>query len=401
MLRISVATAAFVSLGLLAPALPSAAVPSAAVAAPYDGGGAVASAGASAQKRKAPRLRVRRVLTGLDIPWDVQAIDGGRLLVTERDSARLLVADPSGRTRAVDFPSGKVWVSGETGLMSLAVDPAFESNRRIYTCQGGFRRGGRDVRVVAWELDEDATKVSRIRTLLRGLPATSGRHGGCRLLIAADGSLLVGTGDAGVSRNPRNLRSLGGKTLRLDRFTGKPWRRNPFAGSKHRAKRYVYTYGHRNVQGLAQRKDGSLWSVEHGSYRDDEVNKLVRGGDYGWQPGPGYDESSPMTDRSLPGKQRGARWRSGTPTIATSGATFVRGRDWGSLNGSLAVAALGGERFLFLRFTRGGKLRSVTVPGVLRRYGRLRSVSTAPDGDLLVTTSNGGGNDSVLRISPR
>ena len=84
---------------------------------------------------------------------------------------------------------------------------------------------------------------------------------------------MVGTGDAAHGRNPRNLKSLGGKTLRLDRFTGRPFAGNPWANSPNRRKRYVFTYGHRNVQGLAQREDGSLWSVEHGSYRDDEVNR--------------------------------------------------------------------------------------------------------------------------------
>ena len=93
----------------------------------------------------------------------------------------------------------------------------------------------------------------------------------------------------------------------------------------------MVTYGHRNVQGLAQRSDGSIWSVEHGTDRDDEVNRLSTGGDYGWNPTPGYNESRPMTDQGLPGTQLNARWRSGKPTIATSGAAWVRGKQWGDL----------------------------------------------------------------------
>jgi len=162
----------------------------------------------------------------------------------------------------------------------------------------------------------------------------------------------------------------------------------------------VWTYGHRNVQGLAQRRDGSVWSVEHGSYRDDEVNLLVPGGDYGWNPVPGYDESVPMTDQSLPGVQQEARWSSGEPTIATSGAAWVRGSQWGSLRGTLAVAALKGAEVLFLRFDTAGTLVSVTRPDELARFGRLRSVTAARNGDLLVTTDNGTG-DRVLRVSPR
>ena len=124
----------------------------------------------------------------------------------------------------------------------------------------------------------------------------------------------------------------------------------------------MWTYGHRNVQGLAQRADGSLWSVEHGSYRDDEVNRLVKGGDYGWNPVPGYDEDVPMTDQSLPGvQQEAAWWRSGTPTIATSGAAWVRGLAVGrrSRARSRSLSSRTSE-MIFLRFDAGGGLVSVT-----------------------------------------
>src|SRR5207237_525325 len=118
--------------------------------------------------------------------------------------------------------------------------------------------------------------------------------------------------------NPRNLTSLGGKTLRLNRFTGRPWPTNPFRHARNAHKRYLQSYGHRNVQGLAERADGSLWSIEQGTDRDDEVNLLVDGGDYGYNPVPGYNESVPMTDPRLPGRQVAARWHSGYPTLATS-----------------------------------------------------------------------------------
>ncbi|MDN4174011.1 PQQ-dependent sugar dehydrogenase [Nocardioides sp. SOB77] len=381
------------SVGLLSSLLLSLA-PAPAGALVEDGPPVVAPAG-----RDVPELRVRTVVSGLDKPWDVKPIPGGRMLVTERDRARLLVVE-GGRATPVDFPSDTVWVSGETGLMSLEVDPDFADNQRFYTCQGGFTAGGgHDVRVVAWKLRGGA--ATRVRTLISGFPTTSGRHGGCRLLIARNGALLVGTGDAAVGTNPRNLRSLGGKVLRLDRRTGKPWLGNPFAKAGNRNKRYVFTYGHRNVQGLAQRPDGSLWSVEHGSYRDDEVNRLVAGGDYGWNPVPGYNEDVPMTDQSLPGKQQGARWRSGNPTIATSGASWVQGKRWGAYAGMLAVGVQKGERVLFLRFDAKGRLKGSRTPAALRQYGRIRSVVNAPDGDLLVTTDNGSGADRLLRVSPR
>ncbi|WP_202387276.1 PQQ-dependent sugar dehydrogenase [Nocardioides flavescens] len=354
----------------------------------------------TARRAKVPKLRIKAVAQGLDHPWDARPLPGGAVLFTQRDRATLSVLK-GGKVRTVAFPSSEVWVSGETGLMGLEVDPDFASNRRIYTCQGGTTAGGgHDVRVLAWTLDERLRTATAAGQVVGGIPATSGRHGGCRLLIDRAGSLLVGTGDAAVGTNPEDLDSLGGKTLRVDRFTGAGWPGNPFvAAGGNRS--LVHTWGHRNVQGLAQRRDGSLWSGEQGSYRDDEVNLLKSGGDYGWNPVPGYDESVPMTDQSLPGEQRGARWRSGPSTLATSGIGFVpTTRAWRALRGTLAVACLKATRVLFLRFDDRGRLRSERAPEALRAYGRIRTV--VPDGtSLLVLTDNGAGNDRILRVSPR
>jgi len=350
-------------------------------------------------RRTAPTLRVTTIARNLTNPWDVRSVGEGRLLFTQRDSATLTLIRANGDRRGVGFPSRRVWVSGETGLMGLAVDRNFAENRRIYTCQGWKLPGGEhDIRVIAWKLDPGLTAVGRPDVLVKGLPTTSGRHGGCRLLIMQNGALLVGTGDAATNKNPQSLRSLGGKTLRLDPATGRPWRTNPWRHAKNLKKRYVFTYGHRNVQGLAQRRDGSLWSVEHGSFRDDEVNLLGPGRNFGWDPN--YPaETTPMTDFSLPGKQWAAKWRSGNPTIATSGAAFVKGRGWGSFLGTLAVGCLAGQQLRFIKFDANGDLRWSRAPERLRDFGRLRGV-TAYKGSLLVTTSNGGGNDKILRVRP-
>ncbi|MFC5177212.1 PQQ-dependent sugar dehydrogenase [Nocardioides taihuensis] len=381
------------ALALLAPAAPGAAgtpEPSRATA------GAATSA--PGHPRALPALRVHQQVKGLSIAWDVQPIGHRRLLITERDTAHLILWN--GSKHRVRFPSNRIWVSGETGLMSMAIDPRFGRNHRFYTCSGWVKKGGgHDVRVNAWRLTHHGKRARYVETLVAGFPTTSGRHGGCRLLITSNGSMLVGTGDAADEDNPRNLKSLGGKTLRLDRMTGRPWPTNPFIDAKNHRKRYVQTYGHRNVQGLSERRDGSLWSIEQGTYRDDEVNRLRNGGDYGWQPGPGYDESPPMTDFSLPGRQIGARWSSGDPTLATSGGSWVYGKQWGRYNGTLAVAALKASRIVFMKFDSSGKLKWTKAPARLRDFGRLRSVTQAANGDLLVTTDNG--DDAVLRVSPR
>lgn len=344
----------------------------------------------------APALKVRTVVRGLQHAWDVQQAAGGRLLVSERDRARINVVR-NGKRRALARLGRLVWVSGETGLLSLAVDAG---SRTLWACHGATTGNGPEVRVTRWRVDRRWRTLSHRRVLLTGLPATSGRHGGCRLLLEREGdALVVGTGDAAVGANPRNLDSLGGKVLRVHRRTGAAMPDNPWADSTA-ARRFVWTYGHRNVQGLAERADGSLWSVEHGSDRDDEVNLLVPGGDYGWNPVPGYEESVPMTDQSLPGVQQEAAWSFGEPTIATSGAAWVRGSQWGPFDGTLAVAALKGSEVVFLRFDDQGRLLSVSRPKVLQRFGRLRSVTSARNGDLLVTTDNGA-DDRVLRVSPR
>ncbi|HEV2798310.1 MAG TPA: PQQ-dependent sugar dehydrogenase [Nocardioides sp.] len=364
---------------------------------PSGAGPAPVTPRAASAEQRAPQLRVSTVVRGLDHPWDVQQAPGGRVVVSERDRARLSVVR-NGKRRTLANLSKQVWVSGETGLLSLAVDAG---SRTLWACHGATTARGHDVRVTRWRVDRRWRSLSQRRVVISGLPATSGRHGGCRLLLDRfSDALLVGTGDAAVGTNPRDLDSLGGKVLRVHRRTGAAMPDNPFATAGS-ARRFVWTYGHRNVQGLAQREDRTLWSVEHGSFRDDEVNRLVPGVDYGWNPVPGYNEQVPMTDQSLPGFQQEAAWSSGTPTIATSGATWVRGSQWGSLEGTLAVAVLKDSEMIFLRFDDAGEVVSVTRPKALARFGRLRSVTSARNGDLLVTTDNGGGSDRVLRVSAR
>lgn len=356
----------------------------------------------AAAKPPAPRLDTAVVLDGLDIPWDVAVLPTGSWLVTERDRLRITLRAPDGSTRVLaDHPS-HFWASGETGMMSIVADPHVGSNDRFYTCSGYVAAGTPEVRVYAWKLNAARTEAHRLKALLTGIEIEGGRHGGCRLRFDPAGSMFVGTGDAAVGTNPQDLTSLNGKILRLNRFTGAPWPTNPWPHAASTNKRYVYNYGHRNVQGLAYRPGDAMWTVEHGTDRDDEVNRAVRGGNYGWNPVPGYDESTPMTDYSLPGKQLGAKWRSGYPTIATSGAVWVRGKQWGAYQGTLAVCALAGEKLLFMKFGADSKLRWVRTPPAMDGvYGRLRTVVQDGDGALLVTTGNGSGSDVIVKVTPR
>lgn len=340
-------------------------------------------------------------MRGLDIPWDVAVLPDGSWLVTERDRLRITVRRPNGSRDILADNPPHFWAAGETGLMSIAADPNVQRNSRFYTCSGYVAKGTPEVRVIAWELNRSRSNATPVEPLVRGIDINSGRHGGCRIRFDPRGSMYVGTGDATVGTNPQNRGSLNGKVLRLNRFNGKPWPTNPWPRAADRDRRYVYTYGHRNVQGLAFRPHDRMWSVEHGPDRDDEVNRLLSGGNYGWNPVPGYNESVPMTDFSLPGRQRGARWRSGSPTIAPSGATWVRGKQWGGYRGTLAVCALAAEKLVFMRFDADNKLVWTRTPVELDGdFGRLRSVVQA-GGALLITTANGGGTDKIVRVTPR
>ena len=365
---------------------------------------ATGSAGSAASQAAAPggALRVRTLMTGLDIPWDLTFLPSGAMLVTERDRERIWLRPPGGGARLLASQPGGVWHGGETGLMAIVADPHFSADRHFYTCHGYDNGRVRDIRVVLWQLNDTATEASRVRPLVTGLPVTSGRHGGCRLRFGRGGALYIATGDAAEGTNPRDLHSLGGKVLRVDPVTGAGWPTNPFSQAKDPDKRRIYTYGHRNVQGLALRPGGKMWSVEHGPDRDDEVNRLISGGDYGWHPVPGYNESVPMTDYDLPGTQLGAQWSSGYPTAATSGATWLSDPRWGRWQGRLAVAALKDSALRIMHFNRAGDFLGVRIPPALNgTYGRLRTAQIGPGGALFLTTSDGGGADRVLRVVPR
>jgi len=336
----------------------------------------------------APALDVSVVVDGLENAWDVVQAPDGTLLVDERSGGFTAVL-PDGTVREVDADLEDLFAVGETGLMGLALDPGFAGNRRFYGCMGS--QDGQIV-VVGWTIARDWGSATRVADpLVGGIPLNerSGRHGGCRLAFAPDGTLLVGTGDTAGGTVAQDPRSLGGKVLRVDPATGE---------------RQIWTLGHRNVQGLAVRPGtDQVFAVEHGPDRDDEVNLLREGGNYGWDPdGEGsYDESVPMTDPDIEGAVP-AVWSSGRPTVAPSGATFVTGEEWGTYDGLLLVALLKGQGVLALRLDDAGVLQEqFRLPELEGSYGRIRSVVQGNDGALYLTTDNGGGGDRLLRVAPR
>ena len=196
-----------------------------------------------------PTLKATTLVSGLSNPWDLAFAPDGAMFFTQRPGV-LSVRLPDGTVRNLNADLSDLFVAGESGLESIEVDPAFASNRRVYTCQA--KTGGPAVQVLAWTVDSGYTTLTRVANpLVGGMPLVSGRHGGCRIRIGGDGMLWIGTGDAATGTIPQDLTSLGGKVLRVDRFSGAGAADNPFAGSANANTRRIYTYGHRNVQGLA------------------------------------------------------------------------------------------------------------------------------------------------------
>ncbi len=357
-----------------------------------------------------PALDVEVVAKGFEHGWDIGFLPDGRALVTERPGRISIVSGlrEGARRSQVRADLDDVFVSGEGGLMGMVVHPDFASSRLFTTCQT-HQEGGdaEDIRLVTWRLSADGGSAERVRDLLTGLPISSGRHSGCRPTIAADGALLVGTGDVARGAVPQDRRSLGGKVLRLDLTTGEPLPDNPFASSGNARERYVYSYGHRNIQGVAvQPGTGAVYTAEHGPSNNDEVNLIRSGANYGWDPSQGgtvggYDESVPMTDLERFPDAVPAVWQSGASTQAVCSATFLEGEQWGALDGALVVTALKGSKLLLLTLAADGSLAEVSVPEETDGpFGRLRAARLGPDGALYVTTTNGD-DDQLLRVAPR
>jgi glucose/arabinose dehydrogenase len=370
----------------------------------------VPDAAATSPAAGAPDLRVEVLADGLDHPWDVARAPDGTLLVDERGGG-LTAVRPDGTVTELEADFGDLFADGETGLMGLVLDPGFADNRRFLTCQGvedGARDGGPAIEVISWTVDAQWRSATRVADpLLGGIPVneSSGRHGGCRLRFDPTGALLVGTGDNAVGSNAQDLGTLAGKVLRIDAATGGPAEGNPFADDEDPLTRLVLSYGHRNVQGIAvQPGTGQVYTAEQGTRRDDEVDRSVAGGNYGYDPdGPGddYDESVPMTDLDLPGAVPPV-WASGDPTIATSGVTFLSGAAWGAYEGLLLVGVQKDTGVLALRLDSAGSLvEQFRLPELEDRYGRIRTPQAGEDGVLYVTTDNGDDEDQLLRVTPQ
>ncbi len=317
------------------------------------------------------------VATGLEAPWGLAFTPEGEALVTERDSARLLSVDSSGNVEELQqLPDNG---TGEGGLLGLALSPDYESDGYIYV----YYTTDEDNRVARFRLGEDPEPI------LTGIPVLTYHNGG-RIAFGPDGYLYVGTGDAGDTSTSQNLDSLGGKILRITP-DGEVPSDNPFSGSP------VYSYGHRNVQGLAWDESGRLYATEFGQNRYDEVNIIEPGGNYGWPEVEGEGGEPDYIDPI-------STWT--TDEASPSGAEILKGGSIPQWEGDFFMAGLRGQRLWRLDLDESGALID-QEPLLQGEAGRLRHVAQAPDGSLWVLTSNrdGRGNpisddDRILRLAP-
>ncbi len=306
----------------------------------------------------------------LEVPWGIAFLPDGSALVTERESARILLVQPGAPPREVTRVPG-VEPVGEGGLLGIAVPPDYARTRLVYA----YLTSGEDNRIVRFRLGEQPQPI------LTGIPKASIHNGG-RIAFGPDGMLYATTGTSVPSR-AQDRRSLGGKILRLEPDGGVP-ADNPFPGSP------VFTLGHRNVEGIAWDAAGRLFASEFGQSRFDEVNRIQAGRNYGWPEFEGGGAGDRFVDPLL-------TWRTSEASpsgVAVDGAV-------------LYVAALHGERLWAVPLDQSGGVGRPTAL-LTGQYGRLRTVAVARDGAIWVLTSNrdrrgvpGPDDDRILRFPAR
>ena len=338
-------------------------------------------------------FRVVRVQSGLRNPWSIAFLPDGSALISERGGALHRLADG---TLSLITGTPAVYAVGQGGLLDIEPHPDFDSNQLIFF---SFSEG--------WPGD-NRTAVARARLVGRRLrdvdiifrmnqPGRTKFHFGSRLLFLADGTLLVTLGDRGEQQRAQDPRDHAGSVVRID-VDGNALADNPFYGSASAAAD-IYTYGHRNPQGLAlQPSSGLVWLHEHGPRGGDELNVLVPGRNYGWPRvtfGRAYSGRTIGSGSAAPGlEQPRIHW---TPSIAPSGMTFYSGRRFRSWKDNIFVGALAGKhlRRLVLEGDRVVHQEQLLV----NRVGRVRDVKEGPRGNLWLLTDER--NGAIFRIEPR
>ncbi|OKI78000.1 glucose sorbosone dehydrogenase [Streptomyces sp. CB02414] len=304
---------------------------------------------------------VRTVATGLNSPWGLAPLPGGGLLVSSRDEATITRVDEKTgeKTELGEVPG--VAAAGEGGLLGIALSPDYASDHMVYA----YFTSASDNRIVRMRYDEkkpSGEQLGEPDTVFRGIPKGVIHNGG-RIAFGPDRMLYAGTGESGEEGLSQDKESLGGKILRMTP-DGEPGPGNPFPDS------VVYSYGHRNVQGLAWDDEQRLFAAEFGQDTWDELNAIKPGDNYGWPEAEGRGGGSGFHDPL-------AQWS--TDEASPSGIAFAEGSVW--------MAGLRGERLwrVPLKGTEAAAEPQAFLEG---EYGRLRTVVAAGGDRLWLVTSN-------------
>jgi len=345
-------------------------------------------------------IKVEAWAENLEIPWSLIFLPDGRALVSERAGRIRLIK--GGKLQDKPYMNIDVEHIGEGGLMGLAIHPAFPKQPFIYAMHTYRKGGGIYNRII--RIRDDGEKGAIDKVIADNIPGARVHNGG-RIAFGPDGMLYIAIGETSKPEIAQVIQSLGGKILRVTPDGGIP-KDNPFKGSP------VYSYGHRNPQGLAwhpQTKD--LFSSEHGpsgeylKFANDEINVITKGGNYGWPQIIGVGNKKPYIDPLIV-------WKKTTPP---SGMTFYTGDKLRHLKGDLFVATLRSNALIRIRVKKeAGAYKATDIERWFvksfddaGKYGRLRDVVTGPDGFLYFLTNNrdGRGNpskgdDRIYRIVP-
>lgn len=349
-----------------------------------------------ASRASATPLRVETLVSGLDTPWDLAWGPDGAIWVTERPGTISRVDAATGAITRVGHVD--VVEVSESGLMGIAFHPDFASQPYVYVTHS--YRSGRDIRNRLVRMRFDGATLGEPQVLLDNIPG-AGNHNGSRLTIGPDRFLYMTTGDAGRGARAQDLSSVAGKVLRLT-LDGRPAPGNPFGT-------LVYSYGHRNAQGIVFHPETRvLYVAEHGPRDNDEVNRVEIGGNYGWPAVHGFCDGDTSGEEAFCSNNDVVgpvtAW---TPTVGVSGADFYDADLIPGWKGSLLVTSLRGATLFRLTLSADG--REVVEREALFRgeYGRLRDVLVGPRGEVYLATSNRDGrgrptsdDDRILRILP-